>query len=149
MSAAPPDEAIVTVIDAALGSLTAGVNLFPGPVRRPPPVGASPELAAYPHTAVFCLATGGPAPSTHVQNGTGPDIKFATVQVRIRSEPDTTADAFKNGQALARQVWTALQRATASGYISLTCRESEPVYLGEDASGHHEWSVNVATSREE
>jgi hypothetical protein len=135
--ALPPDEAVASVIDTALASLTLGTNLFQGPVR--------PPSSSVPHKAVFCLATGGPAPLMHTQGNNGPDVKRASVQVRIRGD----VNSFAAGQTLARSVWTALQRATFAGYMSIACRESEPVYLGVDNTEHHEWSVNVETWREE
>ena len=135
--AAPPDEAVATALAAAAIGLTLGANLFRGPVR--------PPSAGVPHKAVFALATGGPAPLVHTQGGAGPDVKRASVQVRVRSD----VDGFSVGHALARSAWSALQRATLAGYMAATCRESEPVYLGMDATEHHEWSVNVETLREE
>lgn len=135
--AAPPDEAVRTVIDSALATLTFGTNLFQGPVRDP--------SVTVPHQSVFCLSTGGPAPLLHSQGGAGPDIKRASVQVRVRSN----VGDFAAGQALARSVWSALQRAVFAGYMNIVCRESEPVYLGQDDTEHHEWSVNVETWREE
>lgn len=147
--AAAPDTAVVAVLAAAGLGLTAapaaGANLFAGPVRRPSPTGAVAEQPFTPHKAVFCLATGGPAPISFVRRNTGPDVKRSTVQVRVRSE----VNEFGNGQTLARGVWTALQRVVVTGYMSITVRESEPVYLGEDATNHHEWSINLETWREE
>lgn len=81
----------------------------------------------------------------HTMNNAGPDIKRASVQVRVRSN----VNDFAGGQQKARAVWSALQRAVLAGYMSITARESEPVYLGQDDTEHHEWSVNVETLREE
>ena len=135
--AVPPDSAVSSILAGASIGLTVGTNLFLGPVRE--------QAAGMPHKAVFCLATGGPSPLMHVQGNTGPDIKRSNVQIRIRSD----VGAFAVGQALARSVWSALQRATFTGYMGIACRESEPVYLGQDDTEHHEWSVNVETWREE
>ena len=132
-----PDEATSSVLATAGIGLTVGANLFRGPVR--------PQSATIPHKAVFCLTTGGPAPLTHdIKNG-GPDIKRGAVQVRVRSD----VGKFEAGQLLATNAWNALQRAEAPGYMSITCRESAPVYLGLDDTEHHEWTINAETMREE
>jgi hypothetical protein len=133
-----PDIAVRKVLDSAVGALTFGSNLFDGPVRPSTQPGV-------PHEAVFCLASGGPGPIEFVRANAGPDIKNASVQVRVRSE----VGDHTGGQALARSVWTALQRASVAGYMSVTAAQSEPVYLGQDDLEHHEWSVNIDTIREE
>lgn len=134
--APPPDSAVASLLVTA-GQGVLGSTLFLGPVR--------PPSAGVPHKAIFCLATGGASPLTHSMNNAGPDIKRASVQVRVRSN----VNDFSGGQTVARAVWSALQRAVFAGYMSITCRESEPVYLGQDDTEHHEWSVNVETQREE
>jgi hypothetical protein len=131
-----PDLAVATILQTK-GVGTVGTTIFRGPVR---PVGAG-----IPHKAAFCLATGGPAPLTHDAGNAGPDILRASVQVRIRGN----VGDYANGVAFARAVWFALQRATYTGYMSVICQESEPIYLGRDDTEHDEWSVNVATMREE
>jgi hypothetical protein len=131
-----PDLAVATILQTA-GVGTLGSTIFRGPVR---PVGAG-----VPHKAAFCLATGGPAPESQCAANVGPDILRATVQVRVRGN----VGDYGGGVGFARQIWTALQRATYSGYMGIVCRESEPVYLGRDDTEHDEWSVNVETTREE
>lgn len=132
-----PGVAVRKELNSAVGALTYTTNLFDGPVR--------PPSSGIPHEAVFCLTTGGPKPESQVNANTGPDLKRGSVQVRIRSN----AGKFTDGETLANTVWTAIQRATITGYMSVTCAQSEPVYLGQDDTEHHEWSVNVDTMREE
>ena len=136
-----PDKATADFLTAAAIGLTLGTNLFRGPIRP----SISSTGTSIPHEAVFCLTTGGPAPREFIQGNTGPDMKFANVQVRVRSN----VGSFGSGQTLAATVWTTLQRAVFTDYMSVTLRESEPVYLGQDDTEHHEWTMNVETVREE
>ncbi|KPJ59103.1 MAG: hypothetical protein AMJ46_12620 [Latescibacteria bacterium DG_63] len=128
-----PAAAMVTYLAANVGALTAGTNLFEGPVR---PVGTG-----IPDKAVFVLATGGPAPEPFLAgDASSPDEeRVHSLLIRVRSEPGE----FNNGQTLARSVRDAAHRASVAGYLDVSIRECDPAYLGADDEGRHEWSIGV------
>ena len=137
--ATAPDTDVVAALTGAIG-LTAGTNLFSGPVRAYTILEAGTVVV--PHKAVFCLATGGPPPMSFVNGGSGTDYNWSVVQIRIRSDIGSTSD-FADGQTLARAVRDRLHKAVVTGYIEIRVRESEPNYLAQDDDGHHEWSINL------
>lgn len=122
---------IATYLAAQLGTLTLQTNLFAGPVRGPD--------ARAPVEAVFVFSTGGPAPLEHIAGGSGTNHWQPELQIRVRS----SKEEFANGLALARSVTSTLHHATVSGYVEVAARESDPVYLGPDDAGYHEWSVGI------
>lgn len=107
-------------------------DVFMGPVRDPDPSKGIPD------EATFCLANGGREPMPFLQDG-NPCYRWSSVQVRVRS----AQNQFAAGQTRARAVREALHISAISGYVAVRVRESEPLYLGQDESGHHHWSVNV------
>jgi hypothetical protein len=125
-----PDTA---VRDALTGtnSLVSGTNLFAGPIRDLP--------GTIPDKAVFCLATGGPAPEAFVSAATGNEERYHAVQVRVRGNPRDFASAV----TLARGVRDTLHRTVPSGYLECAVRETEPNYLGQDEQGRDDFSINV------
>lgn len=129
-----PALAAVTQLAGAGLSLVAGTNVFDGPVRA--------AGAHVPSKAVFCLLTGGPPPL--FQSGQAREVRRSTVQVRVRSEPGK----FEAGETLARGCRDALQLARPEGFVAFVVRESEPIYLGADERGHHEWSLNLECTHE-
>lgn len=122
------DADVVTLLQAAPG--LSGVSVFQGPVRE---IGA-----LVPPTAVFVLQTGGLAPTPYL--GTQTDVRDSGVQVRIRSD---VANGYNTGCELAQATLAALQRKTPSGRVTAFVNESEPTYLGQDAYGNFEWSLNA------
>lgn len=130
--ASDPDLDVVSRLVTTLGGVafTADTNLFRGPVRAP--------SQYIPHRAIFALATGGRPPQSFLDNS-GTDYNFSTVQVRIRSNEH----AFIEGQTIAKAVRDRLHKASMVGYIEVRVREAEPIPLGFDEEGHHEWAVNV------
>jgi hypothetical protein len=134
--ATTPDADIVTLLDSAVGSLTAGTNLFRGKRR---PVG--PYI---PGESVFCLSTGGPGPEAYA-DGTSIEEFHSAVDVSVRSDKDD----FDGGQTLARAVRTAINHATIAGYIDVRIGTSDPLYIGEEDSGFHLWTINVEMWHEE
>ena len=110
-----------------------GVNIFRGPVRPAAP-------PSVPHQSVFVFSTGGPPPVPYfVVGGDNANFYRANVQVRVRS----TAETFSSGQTLALQVRDKLHLADLVGYVSCKVLNSTPMYLGQDDTEHHEFSVNA------
>ncbi len=130
--ATAPDDDVYTRLAAAVPGLTAGTNLFTGPVRE---VGDT-----VPGECVFVLASGGAAPQAYA-GPTAVETRFSGVQVRVRS----AKQSFDAGETLARAVCAALhhQQASMSGYINVRALQSEPLYIGEDKAGYHGWSINL------
>jgi len=126
-----PAAAMVTYLDANVGALTAGTNLFEGPVRS--------VATGIPDEAVFCLATGGPAPEPFIDSGGGIEERVHSLLIRVRSEPGE----FNDGQTLARSVRDAAQRAVIGSYLDVYVRECDPAYLGSDDEARHSWSIGV------
>jgi hypothetical protein len=126
-----PDIDILTALAAAGIGLSRGINLFCGPPRA-----ANPPTI--PHQAVFVLASGGPEQEAY-SDGTTTERRYSAVQVRVRSNPR----GFDAGNTLARQVRDALHHRTLTGYLDVRAMQSEPIYIGEDEPGHHEFSVNL------
>ena len=128
--ATEPDLDLVNAIDTALATLTLGTDLFRGVMRAVGP--------GSPNEAVAVLATGGPQPLAYL-DGTAIERYFSALQIRIRS----IERSFRTGQALARSVRDVAHHASIAGYIDTRVLESEPLYLGSDDEGNHEWSINV------
>jgi hypothetical protein len=134
--ATTPDLDLATYLGTQIGALTLGTNLFVGKTRA---VGDN-----IPSKAVFCLATGGPTPQAYM-DGTAVEERPSMVQARIRSEPRD----FDGGQTLARLVRDTAHHASISGYIDVEAQQAEPFPIGEDAKGHHEWSINFRMLHEQ
>jgi hypothetical protein len=93
-----------------------------------------------PDLAVMVKSTGGPAPSASNPHNR-PTLQFL---VRGSSDP-------RPAQALAQAIWTALHHLTETEltpggtYVGHAwAMQSEPVSLGTDEQGRHEYSVNIA-----
>lgn len=125
-----PDIDVVDYLDTTLGTLTKGTNLFTG--RMPA------KSANIPSQCVSVLLTGGTRPMGYA-DGSDTGEHYPSLQVRIRSEPRS----FAGGRTLAKSVWDALNWATISGYTEVRCEQAEPIHIGEDGAGHHEWTVNI------
>jgi len=121
-------DATVTIggSDAVLGT-----NLFPGPKRA--------AGDGIPEAAIFVLETGGYPPDDTF--GTTLPGRTATVQVYIRGPQG--ADAYSSARATARAAWKSLHKASISGYVSIRCMQSEPVYLGPNETDQHVFTINV------
>jgi hypothetical protein len=129
------DELVANYLDTAITGLTKGTNLFKGKVQA--------AGGAIPARAVFVLANGGPAPETY--SGSPESRRYSALQVRTRVEQQ----AFGVGQSLARDIRDALDQANISGMIDTRVNETEPLYIGEDDDGMHEWSTNIELWYEE
>jgi hypothetical protein len=108
--------------------LALGANLFAGPTR---------SIDRTPSEAVFCLETGGAAPSPYL--GTGRQAFYrASVQVMVRGP----VGEHQAGADLARGVLETLNQAPVPGFVATFARDSAPAYLGTDDDDRPSWSIN-------
>lgn len=127
-----PGLTLASYLAIQLGSPWAlGTNLFNGPVR--------PAGRGVPMRAIFVLPTGGPGSTLYREDSTLEQMFEGTIQIRIRSAHEDYA----GGVQLALDVRTELHCQPPSGWNDLRIRESLPNYLGPDATGCHEWSLNA------
>lgn len=112
---------------------TVGTDIFRGAVRPADP----PRV---PHAAIFCLATGGPAPAPYLAGSSRESFYRVNVQVRVRGN----VGGFGAGQAVALQVRDKLHLASLTGYVRCSVEGAHPIYLGRDDTDHDEWSVNAS-----
>ena len=111
-------------------TLTAGTNLFAGPMR---------SKDQSPSPAVFVLNTGGPEPTLYLQ-GRRDSLFRPTVQVLIRGP----AGDLEVGERFARGVYAWLHQRVTGGYLSWYARDSAPALVSiEDSSQHGVWSINL------
>lgn len=141
-----PGEDYVTAIAAAVPALDVGSNIFIGPREA-----YGDQLKSIPHEAVFVNPTGG-LPSRPIKgSGRTPplpandlvDERQPVLNIRIRSKPPSVSTAFREGLALARAVYEAVDQKPLATYIEARVRNSHPSYLGRDDDGHHEWVILV------
>jgi hypothetical protein len=131
-----PEAVVVAVLVAAsLGITTpptANANAFSGPEQ--------PPGAYIPEAAVFVVCYGGAYPMTLL--GNTQDIRAFDVQVLVRGNVDN----LDTTRTLAWNIWTALQRklAPSTGYIDILCKQSGPIYMGQDDTEHVRFSVNAS-----
>jgi hypothetical protein len=132
-----PDLDVVNYLNASLPQLTLGVNLFAGPIRA---YSQNPDPNGVPHSATFCLNTGGRNPTTFINGSVKRiQIKKPMVHVKHRSNPYN----FSEGQNTADAILNAVDRKQIGTYIDSQVNDGSPNYLGEDKDGHHSWSVNI------
>ena len=128
-----PEKDIATALEAAgLGTMSQS----PGPqtiVWGHPLDTTEPGAAA---VNLYVFSMGGPGPVPYLGGGVVSDYD-ATVQVRVRSP----AGDEPAGMALARAVRDALHCKPPAGYYDLRADTTDPLYLGSNPSGQHEWSV--------
>lgn len=118
-----------------------GINLFTGPVR--PTVAPVAAAAGVPSAAIFVLASGGPPVEPYIGGASAGSTYQARVQVRVRMNPGDN----ENATLVARTVRDKLHKGVISGYASSLAQNAEPLYLGQDKAGSHEWSVNFILLR--
>jgi len=126
------DLEVANQLNAQIVSLALGTNLFHSPVK-PPGTGV-------PIACVFCVMPfGGLGPLPYL--GKNEDFLEQHVQVFVRG----ARDDFSGSNALAREIWSALHRATpiAAGYITILVRESQPTYIGLDNTESPRWVLNT------
>ena len=131
-----PEAVVVGVLVAASIGLTtpptANANAFSGPEQ--------PPGTYVPNAAVFVNLYGGAYPVTLL--GVSQDIRAFDVQVLVRGNVDNVDTT----RALAWSIWTELQRklAPSTGYIDILCKQSAPIYLGQDDTEHVRFSINTS-----
>ena len=131
-----PETVVVSVLVAAGLSLVtppaASPNAFSGPEQ--------PPGAYIPEAAVFVVCYGGAYPITLL--GNTQDIRAFDVQVLVRGN----VDSVDTTRTLAWNIWTALQRklAPSTWYIDILCKQSGPIYMGQDDTEHVRFSVNAS-----
>lgn len=128
MSHNPPVD-LMRHLDSQSTALTAGVNLFRGPVRAP--------SSNVPVEAVFLNGDGGP-PASRVFGG-ATEVRHPTITTIIRS------NGYDSGYALAQTVYDKLQSAspsTGNVYMDVMALQSEPSFLQQDKNMHYFWSIN-------
>lgn len=118
-------EIIAELIDSSnLAKL--GINLFVGVVR--------PVSDVVPAECVFVMGTDGlPADRFFSQDD---EVRHPTVLIRIRS-PN-----YQSGYELARAIYELVQSSTPDGIKDIDCRQSEPMFLGQDNNRNYDWSLN-------
>lgn len=120
-----PAVRIVELIDSS-GVAELGKNLYVGLVR--------PVSNVVPAECVFVTGTDGlPADRFFAQQD---EVRHPTIQIRIRS-PD-----YNSGYELARRIYDVCQSSRPVGIKDVACRQSEPMYLGQDNNKNHDWSLN-------
>jgi hypothetical protein len=125
-------------VKAHIDALNLGVSTFIGPVRP-----ANPP--AIPHRSIFVLEHSG-LPPTPYMDGSTTAWRRCRVNIRLRSNPHEYQTTRDN----ANTVWSAFQQSTSvtNSWVRVTCDQSLPMYLGQDAFQCHEWTVNVTLEKE-
>ena len=116
----------VTFIGAAGIGLTAGTNLFIGPIKA--------RSAVVPVDAVFATSAGGPPPERSM--GQVEETRRAIVSLQVRWSTMVAGDS------KIRAIQNALQGAGISGYLDVGSVESEPVLIGRDSEGYYLFLLN-------
>lgn len=129
LPATAPADLVVTRLDAEVAGLTAGENLFVGPIL------AGDAGGTLPAEAVFVQVGSGAVD----RQMNGKTLRSPVVQVVTRS-PGVAAV-----QTLARAALAALDgwRPGTGGYIDCISLQPEPVAMGLDADGNNRLSFNV------
>lgn len=126
---------VATALASAVGALTLGTNCFASKVR--------PPGDGIPSKCVFCWASGGPAPDAYIDGGGGANHYYPQVRIRVRSD----VNDFSGGVTFSQTIRDAAHELDVSGYYDARIQESEPIYIGEDDEGHHEWSMTLELNR--
>ena len=133
MSIPTTDPATMTAnrIANQVGALTAGTNLFIGPVR-----GHSETI---PLLCVFIQSTGGPYPERML--GSFRTVKNPHVQVRVRGDGE---GGYQAGLDLARQCAAAVDGwHPGGGYMVGRLLDSDVSGMGLDSQGNPEFVFNL------
>ena len=126
---------IATGVASSVGSLTLGTNCFAGPIRD--------AGEGIPNTAVFVVGTGGFPVEAYLDGGSKGGLEKPTVQILVRSDRND----FSGGVTLADSVLAAIDMTPPTGYVEARTTTSDPIYIGTDDTGHHEWSINVTLTK--
>ena len=132
-------ESIAISILETLPELTAGTNLFDGPIREVSDQGVAPA------TAVFVIASGGPAPIAY-QDGSDSTTSYreARLQLWVRSMPKTPGGSggYGAGKSLSRKCYKVLEKPNPLGTIGIRADQAAPIYIGQEKDGSDVWSLN-------
>ena len=126
-----PEEDVVAAINTGIAWATTGTNLFYGPVR--------PAGDEYPSRCIFVVPTGGAAPEAFL--GQSYAYRRSALQIRTRGDRQD----YNAALADARAIRDVVHYAVLSGYVDCRVQNTEPIPLGTDEAGHHEFSINVIT----
>lgn len=113
-----------------VGSLTAGTNLFIGPVRG--------QSETIPALCVFVASTGGPIPERVL--GSFHTIRRPRVQVRVRGAGEA---GYQECMDLARACANALDGWHPDGYMVGRLVDPDVAGMGFDAQGNPEFVFNL------
>ena len=129
---------VATFIASSIGSLTLGTNCFAGPVKK------VSTGSGVPHTAVFVIGTGGLQKEAFIDGGSKGSLSKPTVQILVRSDKNDLS----GGLTLAESIMAVVDMGppTAS-YVESRSNSSDPIYIGTDETGHHEWSINLTLTK--
>lgn len=116
----------MSAVTQAIATALAGVGpqVYQGPVR---------DSAAVPARAIFVLET----TSTTEPLTSGVNLYRRTVQVVVRGNPDSFADA----EAIANTVVNTLHRTSPSGIVGILA--SGPIFIQQDRANRTQFSVNL------
>lgn len=133
------ESAIFNYLDSVVESLRAKRDLFRGPERPP----AKGEFCI-PDRAVFIWESGGVEPERCFDKEANLHQMRCNVQIIVRGEPND----YLSGKCLADEIHDWIRRFKLSDSCDpqvsfVRQRESCPLYLGRDGSGHDVWSMNL------
>lgn len=136
MSAPQPEFDLATYLNGKTGAvsgvtLTLATNLFMGPERA--------NKVGVPSQAVFVRNAGGLPAMPYFNNSPNGDDRQSSIQIIARSNPND----YGGGSTFARDVFTLVQRASISPYVYVLCRQSDPIYVGQNDQALHQFSINV------
>jgi hypothetical protein len=126
-----PDADLVAKLDTELATLTAGTNLFSGPLR--------PVSTYIPTKCVFILSLPGGSILNYCDDSRTPQLYDFTMRVIIRGN----AQDYSDGLTLARSVRDVIHDNPPSGYIATRVLTAEPVFFGYDDDGSHLFGIDV------
>jgi len=129
-----PDVDIVTLIEAGLPALGhAGFNVAASNL-------VAGDRAAYDvsggikHACIFVNASGG-SPSRPIKDGVT-DERRIRIDIQIRGNKGTTANAFREALRLARDVSFLVDANPPAGWCELRVINSQPSFIERDDDGH-------------
>jgi len=122
----PPQDLRDHLVDAGIG-FTKGVNIFTGSLRA--------AKGVIPVNAAFVNGVDGLPPIRSM--GEVEEILTSVVSITLRWGTSG------GGDSLMRTVRDTVQGASITGYLDVLAQGSEPIPLGEDADGNHQFMAMV------
>ncbi len=120
----PPKDLRNHLASAGIG-LTTGTNIFTGSMRA--------AKGSVPVDAAFVTGIDGVPPVRSMQETE--EILTVVISVILRW------GTFAGGDTKMRDIRDNIQSATISGYLDVVAQSSEPISLGEDADGNHQFML--------